>query len=44
MQAMNHSLEEIFLAFEQWVCIHPLGFALLVLIAWGLWFRKTDRF
>ncbi len=36
-------IQDIFLVFERWVCIHPLGFLLMALIAWGIWFRK-DRY
>ncbi len=37
----HQSIEEIFIALERWVCFHPLGALLLVLVAWGLWFRKA---
>lgn len=37
------TLEAIFIDVNRWVVECPLGAVLLVLIAWGLWFRK-DRF
>ena len=40
MLVTSRPLEEIFLDLERWVINHPLGAVLLILIAWGLWFRR----
>jgi len=37
------TLEALFIDVNRWIAEYPLGAILLVLVAWGLWFRK-DRF